>query len=260
MGYLSHRVRPDQIKPGDHIYTWRTAFAYSHHGIYVGENKVIHFTAPETDKTGSGWNFSSGFPSSCLNSIDSGCSLPKNGPSCDHVSYLDTYTCGFQHSGSGVIISCLNCFIGSGSLYLYQYNVNIFVHVSKLRGGTCTMAPSDPPEDVINRAIYLWRNGFGKYNVVRNNCEDFALYCKTSLLVIGKPTTGSSGQVNSLVNEPMQAIFSSTINKLMFSATGAVTATATVGMHCWNRYSTDIGIRDDVDKIHVEHVQFFRGG
>ncbi|KAL8196302.1 hypothetical protein R6Q57_025302 [Mikania cordata] len=256
MGYLSHHVRPDQIKPGDHIYTWRTAFTYSHHGIYVGENKVIHFTAPET---GSGWNFSSGFPSSCLNSVDSGLSLP-NGPSCDHVSCLDTYTCGFQHSGSGVIISCLNCFIGSGSLYLYQYNVNKFVHLSKLRGGTCTMAPSDPPEDVINRAIYLWRNGFGKYNVVRNNCEDFALYCKTSLLVTGKPTTGGSGQVNSLVNEPMKAIFSSAIPKIMVSASNSVAVTITVGMYYWNRYSTDIGIRDDVDKIHVEHVQFFRGG
>ncbi|KAI3756317.1 hypothetical protein L1987_56137 [Smallanthus sonchifolius] len=259
MGYLSHRVNPDQLKPGDHIYTWRTAFTYSHHGIYVGENKVIHFTAPETASsgscTGTGWNLSSGFPSSCMNFIDGGSSQPKSGSqSCDRGSCLSTYACGSQQPESGVIISCLNCFIGTGSLYLYQYEVNKYVHLSKLRGGTCTMAPSDPPEEVIDRAIYLWRNGFGKYNVVRNNCEDFALYCKTSRLVTGKPATGSSGQVNFFINSSWKAIVTSALPKLVFSTTGAVTVAVTVGTHCWNRYSTDVGVRDDVEKIHVERV------
>ncbi|KAI3756352.1 hypothetical protein L1987_56172 [Smallanthus sonchifolius] len=159
MSYLSHRVDRDQIKPGDHIYSWRMQFNYAHHGIYVGENKVIHFTSPENASLTFVWNMSS---------------QPK---SCDH-------DCGSIHkSTGGVFICCLNCFIGTGSLYLYQYGVSIFTCVSKLRGGTCTIAPSDPPQDVIARANYLLQHGFTNYNLIRNNCEDFALYCKTGLLI-----------------------------------------------------------------------------
>lgn len=32
MGLLSNRVERSEIKPGDHIYTYRAVFAYSHHG------------------------------------------------------------------------------------------------------------------------------------------------------------------------------------------------------------------------------------
>jgi len=32
MGLLSNRVERSDIRPGDHIYTWRAVYAYSHHG------------------------------------------------------------------------------------------------------------------------------------------------------------------------------------------------------------------------------------
>lgn len=35
MGLLSRRVERSELKPGDHIYTWRAAYAYSHHGTYA---------------------------------------------------------------------------------------------------------------------------------------------------------------------------------------------------------------------------------
>jgi hypothetical protein len=35
MGLLSQRVERSEIKPGDHIYTWRAGYAYSHHGTYA---------------------------------------------------------------------------------------------------------------------------------------------------------------------------------------------------------------------------------
>ncbi|GAB2215784.1 hypothetical protein Droror1_Dr00020184, partial [Drosera rotundifolia] len=47
------------------------------------------------------------------------------------------------------------------------------------KGGTCTIAQSDPSEMVIHRAMYLLQNGFVNYDVFENNCEDFAIYCKT---------------------------------------------------------------------------------
>lgn len=34
MGLITNRVDINEIKPGDHIYTYRAVFAYSHHGYY----------------------------------------------------------------------------------------------------------------------------------------------------------------------------------------------------------------------------------
>ncbi|KAI3756315.1 hypothetical protein L1987_56135 [Smallanthus sonchifolius] len=265
MGYLSHRVDPDQLKPGDHIYTWRTAFTYSHHGIYVGENKVVHFTAPETASSGSGWNLCSSVPSACsgsgwnlCSSVPSAClNSIQIGQNFDLGSPLSTCECGVHQSESGVLVSCLTHFIGTGSLYLYQYGVSKLVYVSKLRGGTCTTAPSAPPQDVIYRANTLLKIGFGAYNVVRNNCEDFALYCKTSLLVSGNPTTGSSGQVNFLVNLPWKSILCIPfVSSPFVAAAGGLE----VAKNYWDKYRTDIGVRYDVFKVKVEDVALFRRG
>lgn len=33
MGLISNRVERHEIKPGDHIYTYRAVFTYSHHGL-----------------------------------------------------------------------------------------------------------------------------------------------------------------------------------------------------------------------------------
>lgn len=32
MGILSNRVEKSEIKAGDHLYTWRAVYTYSHHG------------------------------------------------------------------------------------------------------------------------------------------------------------------------------------------------------------------------------------
>ncbi len=49
--YFSHKIHPDNLKPGDHIYAYRKMRIYAHHSIYmyIGKNEsgiyiVIHFT------------------------------------------------------------------------------------------------------------------------------------------------------------------------------------------------------------------------
>uniref|UniRef100_A0A7N2KXM6 Uncharacterized protein n=1 Tax=Quercus lobata TaxID=97700 RepID=A0A7N2KXM6_QUELO len=32
MGVVSNKIERENLKPGDHIYSWRLAYAYSHHG------------------------------------------------------------------------------------------------------------------------------------------------------------------------------------------------------------------------------------
>ncbi len=34
MGVLSNRVSKSQVSPGDHIYSWRSAYTYAHHGSF----------------------------------------------------------------------------------------------------------------------------------------------------------------------------------------------------------------------------------
>ena len=38
------------LSPGDHIYVKRKAAFYSHHGIYAGDGKVLHYTGAEKEK------------------------------------------------------------------------------------------------------------------------------------------------------------------------------------------------------------------
>uniref|UniRef100_A0A1D1XHT8 Lecithin retinol acyltransferase n=1 Tax=Anthurium amnicola TaxID=1678845 RepID=A0A1D1XHT8_9ARAE len=234
MGLLSNRVEKAEIQPGDHIYTWRAVYTYSHHGIYVGGNKVVHFTrkkdSSDMDSSFDSSDFSSMAPSTCPTFPD----------------------CGFKQPNSGVVLTCLDCFLDNGSLYCFEYGVPPSVFVAKLRGGTCTTAASDLPETVIHRAMYLLQIGFGNYDVFQNNCEDFALYCKTGLLTLDKAGPGKSGQASAFINVPLAAVLSSPFKLFMASPVGMATVTA--GMYCAGRYMTDIGVRKDVIKIEVEDM------
>ncbi|XP_073144466.1 protein LEAD-SENSITIVE 1 [Henckelia pumila] len=228
MGLLTNRVERSDIKPGDHIYTYRAVFAYSHHGIYVGGSKVVHFTRVGTSSTSSDQQYS--LTAECPTFPD----------------------CGFRQPNSGVVLSCLDCFLQSGSLYCFEYGVRPSIFMAKVRGGTCTTAASDPVEEVIHRAMYLLQNGFGNYDVFQNNCEDFTLYCKTGLLTVDHLGLGRSGQASSVIGAPLAALLSSPLKLLLPSPVGVATVTA--GMYCMSRYATDIGVRTDVIKVPVEDL------
>ncbi|KAG8048175.1 hypothetical protein GUJ93_ZPchr0008g13652 [Zizania palustris] len=241
MGLLSHRVERAEMKPGDHIYTWRAAYTYSHHGIYVGGSKVVHFTRKKEAGTAG------------LDSAIAISSLMSQG-SDECPTFPD---CGFQLPDSGVILTCLDCFLRDGSLHGFEYGVPPAVFLAKLRGGTCTTAHSDSPDTVVHRAMYLLQNGFGNYDVFENNCEDFALYCKTGLLPIDEPGIGRSGQASSAIGMPLAALLSTPFKLLAAGPLGMAAVTA--GMYCAGRYITDIGVRKDVVKVEVENLSAHLG-
>ncbi|XVF71013.1 hypothetical protein PTKIN_Ptkin12aG0000300 [Pterospermum kingtungense] len=233
MGVLSNRISREEIKAGDHIYSWRHAYIYAHHGIYVGEGKVIHFTQ------GAGREISAG---TTLDRIIFS-SYPSKTPNCP--------VCGDQSSLNGVISSCIDCFLAGGDLYLFQYAVSPAFFLAKPRGGTCTIAASDSSEQVVHRASFLLHNGFGVYHLFKNNCEDFAIYCKTGLLVITRISVGRSGQAASFL-AAASAIVSSPLRYLTTSFTGL--AAVGYGMYCFSRLVSDIGVRRDVEKVAVERL------
>lgn len=69
-------------------------------------------------------------------------------------STCQTYPdCWFRILRSGVVRSCLDCFLQNGALYKYEYVVTPTVFLAKVRGGTCTIAKSDDPDTVMHRVI-----------------------------------------------------------------------------------------------------------
>ncbi|XP_010242301.1 PREDICTED: uncharacterized protein LOC104586691 [Nelumbo nucifera] len=154
----SNTINRSELKPGDHIYSYRQAYTYSHHGVYVGNEYVIHFTSNKA---------------LLFSSSGSGTPCPN---------------CGYDGKAHfGVIKSCLDCFLDGGKLYRYQYGVNVVKFMTQIRGGTCSSHASDEASKVIRRANTLYEgNNFGDYNLFNNNCEDFAVYCKTERLISGQ--------------------------------------------------------------------------
>ncbi|KAJ7541274.1 hypothetical protein O6H91_10G052100 [Diphasiastrum complanatum] len=240
MGLFSNRIKECDLQLGDHIYSWRTAYTYAHHGIYVGDGKVVHFMRGRNEELGTGTHLDTMMSASRPATTDSKCQK-----------------CGCDGDSHGVMQSCMKCFLCDGPLYRFEYEIDIARFMSRARGGTCTMAKSDPPHRVLHRANYLLHNGFGGYHIFHNNCEDFAIYCKTGLLVTERNIVGKSGQAVSFIGAPLAAVVSTPVRFLMSNPWGLVLVTA--GIYCASRYAADIGVRSDVAKVDVEDLAITLG-
>ncbi|CAN6569737.1 unnamed protein product [Malus baccata var. baccata] len=154
MSLLSNRISKEELQPGDHIYTYRKLHTYSHHGIYVGEGRVIHFVKTK----GKGKISSKRKPR---------CSDCKNDP----------------NTARGVVKTCVDCFLKGHGLFRFEYNVSHNRFNIKNRG-TCSTESCYPGGETVRRASEIFDKdpthgtGFGEYNLLKNNCEDFASYCK----------------------------------------------------------------------------------
>ncbi|CAN6806078.1 unnamed protein product [Brassica oleracea] len=248
MGFLSQQISRDELKPGDHIYSWRNAYIYAHHGIYVGNGDVIHFTCGGGLETRTGTFVDNVIVSSVPN----------------HGGDNPCPNCGDQSNLNGVISSCLDCFLAGGNLYLFEYGVSGPIFMAKPRGGICTTAVSDSSDETVHRARYLLskKNGFGAYDLLKNNCEDFAIYCKTGLIVLSK--LGSSGQANSWSAARGVLSLWGTVKSLSVGSAArlvvsgvagiGVMAMAGYGNYCYGRLCADIGVRSDASKVPVEDL------
>ncbi|CAK7342027.1 unnamed protein product [Dovyalis caffra] len=200
MGLLSNRISKDSLKPGDHIYSWRNAYIYAHHGIYIGEDKVVHFTR-RGQEVGTG---------TMLDIL-----LLSSGPA---RSTVPCPNCTMPEDSHGVVLSCLNCFLAGGILYRFEYAVSPALFLAKARGGTCTLAVSDPNNVVVHRAK---NNGTERPSSIHHR-----------------------GPLAAVLSTPM---------RLVSTNIYGMAATA-VGVYCASRYAADIGMRRDVVKVSVEDL------
>ncbi|XP_044478288.1 protein LEAD-SENSITIVE 1-like [Mangifera indica] len=79
------------LKPGDHIFTNRAGDLYYHHGIYVGDDLVIHLMAA---------------------------GIKKKNSKCGSCT-----KCGYNGRGNGVVKTCLDCFLDGKNLYIFEYGI-----------------------------------------------------------------------------------------------------------------------------------------
>ena len=149
LGIRSRKISPSQLCIGDHITSDRGKHTYHHHGIFLGNDRVAHFT--RTSRSGTKYK--------CYHGRDTD-KLPV---STDNTTELR--------------LTCLKCFMRGHHLYRYDHDRGF----SAVLTGGCTRPSSEPEVDkVLERAWDLLRSGkWQRYNLLYNNCETFAYYCKT---------------------------------------------------------------------------------
>lgn len=158
LGSLSPKriLHRDDLQPGDHICTDRNKKIYYHHGIYVGDGQVIHFTKVTARRHARGKDL------------------------CDHIEGKVDAT---AHPTRGVRLICLDCFLRSHSLNRVEYGLRVPVTSSPINYSPETSKDEklwDDAETVVKRAWEkLEKNDFGGYNLWWRNCETFAYFCKT---------------------------------------------------------------------------------
>ncbi|KAL3728030.1 hypothetical protein ACJRO7_032732 [Eucalyptus globulus] len=132
-------IRQEELTPGEHIYTYRRYGLYTHHGIYVGEGYVIHFTRTGVDNT----------------SLDS-----------------------FRREGKKL-----------HPLHSYAYGRPLLEYWLTRWGTRTTLLDTKSPEEVVNKAWELYGgDSFGKYDLINNNCEHFATFCRIGVRASAQTT------------------------------------------------------------------------
>ncbi|KAJ6918527.1 hypothetical protein NC651_012701 [Populus alba x Populus x berolinensis] len=84
----------------------------------------------------------------------------------------------------GVVETCLDCFLSGGILHVYRYGMSMLDLQlgSHVLCHTCTTKESKPASQVVETAKEKLEDGFGTYNLISNNCEDFATFCKLTVV------------------------------------------------------------------------------
>lgn len=145
-------------KKGDILAISRLAGVYSHFAVYIGKGKVIHYAAPNGDFGGTPTIHKADFSN-----------FIRKESSFDILSFPDDHTKPTRNSSTGSM-ACL-----SGGAIIDFQSVLSSVFSSRTKENYHLYSA----EETIERAKS--RLGESNYSLVTNNCEHFALWCKTGI-------------------------------------------------------------------------------
>ncbi|GAV89187.1 LRAT domain-containing protein [Cephalotus follicularis] len=160
-----------KFEPGNHIFTYAgPIMLFTHHGIYAGDGKVIHFVPRKKEKS--------------KDSVTSDVVFSESDPGegCDD---FQGGTHGIRTPGY-VVKSDISSF--GDKVLLYKYGVSE-TEVRK-RPGTCCPYECKPLKEVLKTAEEKLKTGFGIYNDYTNNSEHFATFCSTGKKYSGEALYG----------------------------------------------------------------------
>lgn len=187
--WFSHKFEKEKLKPGHHIYCHRKG-GYSHHGIYVGDDKVIHFCG--TDGNGALRQ-----KNTCRQSnetMERAISLLQafvaiGDYSQEAADSLQEELAEIQENHERPVcikLATLDEFLDGSKLRLVSYNCSTFKKALTLVSSSCHTIKELSPLFTVRLAKFFCNNPalWPNYHLVKNNCETFACYCKTGLLDI----------------------------------------------------------------------------
>lgn len=153
---MDRLVSKSFLKPGDVIGVSRKGL-YEHYAIYIGNDRVIHYCGEGNDFGGR--------------------VSVHEAPLCEFIKDSRDYFVVWFDEGRPIKLQCRTAFIFNSTADLYNSKYN----ESKKKTYSA--------EETIKRAKS--RIGEEQYNLVSNNCEHFAMWCKTGV--------SESSQVNQIV-------------------------------------------------------------
>lgn len=141
-------VSDSELRKGDVIGVHRIGGVYDHYGIYTGRGKVIHFSNEGSDFGGD------------IRVRRATLSQFKDGA--DNVFVIDFEAYRDYIENPGLLELLEEGIVGSALRKLFGKELTLY-----------------SPEETVKRAES--QLGEGKYNLVFNNCEHFAVWCKTGV-------------------------------------------------------------------------------
>ena len=191
VGIMSHAVKKQDLKPGDHIYCHRGIF-YNHHGIYIGEPgcEVIHFCAGDKHSSSGASSRTplGSFSRSPLGSFSRSSPGSSSGSSRDGEGQLqpddseraqDIEQEVDEQDQSVIESTTLVDFLYGSTLRLVSYDSSAWKKFFAVVSSHYVKAM--PPSETIKLAKHFLDHPeeWGNYHLKNNNCETFACFCKT---------------------------------------------------------------------------------
>ncbi|GHU54323.1 hypothetical protein FACS189442_0390 [Spirochaetia bacterium] len=146
-----------RLKKGDVIYTNRAGGVYQHYGVYIGNEKVIHYASRSGD-------FGDDI---CVHETTLDDFL--KGGECFAINFSENYDWGKYRKNASLRVP--------GIIGPLIPNESLITAVSKIIRSSQYHLYS--AEETVERARS--KIGESEYNLVINNCEHFAVWCKTGL-------------------------------------------------------------------------------
>lgn len=150
LGQIKRVVSDDELKPGDVIGVHRMRGLYDHYGVYTGNGGIIHFADP---------------------SGDFGTNIVV------HRTTLEK----FKEDSEYIFVIDFDVFLKKNTVKLTDIITPLGINFGKffqlLQNNNKYRLYS--PEETVARAES--RLGERHYNIATNNCEHFAIWCKTGI-------------------------------------------------------------------------------